>query len=213
MKKCSGISVLCFLACLAQAKSELKFTPVNVDMMGKSVRLDFRNVQNKNVFYGGIGYIINPPSRATFYGAVFVNKAYARNFFEHINITAGYERSIKFKNGDVRVYPFFEITLSKTGIKTENYWPPDQKTPVVPITVDNYIFKNTSVLWISNHTGIGAEIALLPKLGLCTQIGINPSRIVVSEDVVVNGREQTNKYKYLEGIIYPYYSIGVCYKL
>lgn len=191
------------------SQTSLKVSPINSDIMGNSIRIDHRWEKKKHVFYTGLGYLINPGRKAKHHTAVYVHKAYARSFLQHAILNLGYERRIKFKGGNVVFYPFTEFAFAYTGLKNESYILRNAINDGYLVNAYNYIYDDVNVLWIANHTGVGAEIKITNNIGITQQVGLSPSFLL-------------NRYKYhsnntietelnFDGVTVPFYNLALTY--
>jgi hypothetical protein len=186
---------------------QLAIHPYNKSMMASYSKLNIRLVKNNDVYYFGLGYIVNPPDRAKGYDAVFYNKAYATNFLEHWMLNIGYERTFRFGNGSLRIFPFSELIVGYTGAKVEYYQGRKGFDKVNNISEHNYVIPGQKFFFITMHLGIGCEIPLSKKIGLSNEIALAPTLVHV-----VNGFYR-DYFVDATSILFYYYSIGLNYKL
>ena len=174
----TALSLLLFSCSVYAQKYELNLNPVFVDGYGTYVNASVRKAVKKHVHHMGVSFLINPPQYARAYDAVYVNKAFANNFFQHFFIGWGYERSFIFRNGQVRIFPFTEIYLGLTGLKNEVYvydydnLVTDNGIMVYPY---NFVDPGDKVYWLINHTGVGCELQVTKKIRLSQKIGLSPA--------------------------------------
>lgn len=206
MKYC--ISIFFSLCCLVTTGQglQLKLQPINVDLMGTSVRLGIRKEHKKHVWELGLAYLINPPKSGRYPNAVYANKAFAENLSQRFVLTGSYERSVKFKNGNVRVFPFYEFGIAYTRLHYESYILMDPSKTNVFVAAYKGMYNDAKVLWLLNHVGLGCEFSILPKCSITQQVGLSPSIVIIYLENGIRDRK-------MDGFIVPFYAIGLNYHL
>jgi hypothetical protein len=201
-------ALLCLLpgALIAQKSLRFQAVPINSDQMGRSSKMSVGLISKKHVFHFGLGYMYNPYYHAPYYGAVYVHKSFARNFIEHLTLNVGYERSIYFKGGDLRVYPFVELSFAKMGTKSEGYMIREMLDNGYRAVTYNFVWGNRSVTWLMMRIGFGCEIPVTKTLGITQQAGIAPAYVY---ETAPRGNETTFEYSFQV----PHYALGFTYKL
>lgn len=214
MKTKLSIGILLLYSHICFAQNEVKVNLVNVDLMGRSVRVDYRKPVKKHVWYGGISYLINPRYNELAWGATLTRKAYAKEFSQRFMLTVGYERRFRFTSGNVLLSPLLELTVAKTGMKAETMWPPpDTKIPMTLVRTYNFVYPRTTAFWLVGHIGISAEIPLYKNISVTQQLGFSPAFVRIKDDQYIQGGLQELVVKYTEaGILDPFYAMGVIYK-
>lgn len=162
---------------------KINISPLTRNYFGTTIDITYNLQYSKNLFYAGVGYLINPPSKGVKPNALFTNKAYATNFFEHLTFKGGHELCIISRNERrARLFSFTELVIANTKIKNEDYAEAlgnnSYDMDSFYVYEANFVNRVTNATFVNINLGMGFEAPVTKNLSIKARGGVSPGIVL-----------------------------------